>query len=124
MESIENTPPQVLDVGIGVWEGNLSLQLLFIGSKSEGLYPILTCDDSKKIRLFIKDLKKNIEIIEKYDGKTVRVKGVADNKRGHWRISTDLNSISECLIDNAMCKTGVTKSEITTDENINNKDRK
>ena len=67
--------------------GLLSLDRLFIGSKSEGLYPVLHADDGNQYRLHYKgDISLNEKTLSNYAGKTVQVIGNVDNSRGHWRI--------------------------------------
>jgi len=66
--------------------GLLSMDRLFIGSKSEGLYPVLHADDGKSYRLHHKgDISLNEKNLSQYDGNTVQVIGNLDNLRGHWR---------------------------------------
>ena len=66
--------------------GLLSMDRLFVGSKSEGLYPVLHTDDGKKYRLHHKrDISLNEKTLSQYDGNTIQVIGHLDNLRGHWR---------------------------------------
>jgi hypothetical protein len=67
--------------------GLLTMDRLFVGSKSEGLYPLLHAEDSRQYRLHYKgDLSQNEKTLSSYDGKTIQVSGHVDNLRGHWRI--------------------------------------
>ena len=60
---------------------------LFVGSKSEGLYPVLHAEDGRQYRLHYKgDLSLNEKTLSSFDGKTIQVNGHIDNLRGHWRI--------------------------------------
>jgi len=67
--------------------GLLSMDRLFVGSKSEGLYPVLHADDGQHYRLHYKgDISLNEKTLAPYKGKTVQVIGSVDNLRGHWRM--------------------------------------
>jgi hypothetical protein len=67
--------------------GLLSMERLFIGSKSEGLYPVLHADDGRQYRLHRKaDISLDERTLSNYDGKRVEVIGQTDNLRGHWRL--------------------------------------
>jgi len=67
--------------------GLLSMERLFVGSKSEGLYPVLHADDGQHYRLHYKgDISLNEKTLAPFEGKTVQVIGSVDNLRGHWRM--------------------------------------
>lgn len=67
--------------------GLLTMDRLFVGSKSEGLYPVLHAEDGRQYRLHYKgDLSLNEKTLSSYIGKTIQVVGHVDNLRGHWRI--------------------------------------
>ena len=67
--------------------GLMSMDRLFVGSKSEGLYPMLHADDGQHYRLHYKgDIPLNEKTLAPYGGKTVQVIGSVDNLRGHWRM--------------------------------------
>jgi hypothetical protein len=67
--------------------GLLTMDRLFAGSKSEGLYPVLHAEDGRQYRLHYKgDLSLNEKTLSSYDGKTIQVNGDVDNLRGHLRI--------------------------------------
>jgi hypothetical protein len=67
--------------------GLLSMDRLFVGSKSEGLYPVLHAEDGRQYRLHYKgDLSLNEKTLSSYDGKSIQVNGHVDNLRGQWRI--------------------------------------
>ena len=77
------------------------MEILFKGSKSEGIYPVLQTKEGRKFRLHYKD---NDILDEKsfaqYASKSVSIIGVADNLRGHWRIvlkGEDLTKLIEVL---------------------------
>ena len=67
--------------------GLLTMDRLFVGSKSEGLYPVLHAEDGRQYRLHYKgDLSLNEKTLSSYDRKTIQVNGDVDNLRGHLRI--------------------------------------
>jgi len=67
--------------------GLLTIDRMFVGSKSEGLYPVLHAEDGRQYRLHYKgDLSLNEKTLSSFDGKTIQVNGHIDNLRGHWRI--------------------------------------
>jgi len=67
--------------------GLLTMDRLFVGSKSEAMYPVLHASDGREFRLHCKGVaKSDVELFSVYSGKTVKVVGIADNLRGHWRI--------------------------------------
>ncbi|TRZ76617.1 MAG: hypothetical protein D4R94_04565 [Chitinophagaceae bacterium] len=67
--------------------GVIRMDRLFVGSKSEGLYPVLHAENGKQFRLHHKgDISMNEKMLSSYDGKTVQITGNVDNLRGHWRI--------------------------------------
>ena len=67
--------------------GLLTMDRLFVGSKSEGLYPVLHAEDGRQYRLHYKgDLSLNEKTLSRYDGKTIQVNGHVDNLRGQSRI--------------------------------------
>jgi len=70
--------------------GNLVFERLFVGSKSEGLFPVLYTEINQKYRLHIKgESWREENFLIPYSGKIVKVLGLADNIRGHWRIVLD-----------------------------------
>ena len=74
--------------------GVLSMDRLFVGSKSEGLYPVLHAEDGMQFRLHYKgDVSLNEKTLSKYNGKAVQVVGDADNLRGHWRVVLQADSL-------------------------------
>ena len=69
------------------YRGIITNDLLFIGSRSEGYYPVLNSEDGVKYRLHYKgDSSFNEISLNSLIGTTVEITGVADKKRGHWRI--------------------------------------
>ena len=67
--------------------GLLTMDRLFVGSKSEGLYPVLHAEDGRQYRLHYKgDLSLNEKTLSSYVGKTIQVNGHVDNLRGQSRI--------------------------------------
>lgn len=73
---------------------------LFVGSKSEGLYPVLHAVDGQHYRLHYKgDISLNEKTIASYIGKTVQVIGSVDNIRGHWRLVLAVNTLPLVIED-------------------------
>lgn len=67
--------------------GRISLDLLFKGSKSEAIYPVLHCEDGESYRLHVKGNEAaDAPLFEHLNGLKVQVSGEADNLRGHWRM--------------------------------------
>lgn len=78
--------------------GRISFDRLFVGSKSEGLYPVLHVDIDSSYRLHVKGGVFGDESpLLPFNGKTVKVFGIADNTRGHWRIV--LEDADTCVIN-------------------------
>lgn len=72
------------------WVGLLSMALMFEGSKSEGLYPVLDTDDGRRLRVHVKgNLLSDAEALGTLMGQRVSLQGVADDLRGHWRLILD-----------------------------------
>lgn len=72
--------------------GYLSLDLQFLGSKSEGTYPVLHGLDGNSYRLHVKgDSLFSESTLEVFAGNRVRVHGCVDDIRGHLRIVLDRN---------------------------------
>lgn len=72
------------------WAGQLSLDLLFEGSKSEAFYPVLHCEDGTNYRVYLKGLSSlKKDILNHFMGQQVLIVGDADNLRGHWRLVVD-----------------------------------
>jgi hypothetical protein len=70
--------------------GRISFDRLFLGSKSEGLYPVLHTDQNLSYRLHKRGAVLSDESpLLPFNGKNVKVLGFADNTRGHWRIVLD-----------------------------------
>lgn len=81
------------------WAGQLSLDLLFEGSKSEAFYPVLHCEDGTNYRVFLKGLSSlNKDILNHFMGQQVLILGDADNLRGHWRLVVD-TTVSDFLTE-------------------------
>jgi hypothetical protein len=80
--------------------GLLTMDRLFVGSKSEGLYPVLHADDGQHYRLHYKggiSLKETT--LAPYVGKTVQVIGSVDNLRGHWRLVLAVDTLPLVIED-------------------------
>jgi hypothetical protein len=76
-------------------EGCINLETLFKGSKSESVYPVLTCQDGSKYRIHIKKNESpDAPLLAHLEGLHVRIEGDHDRIRGHDRIlvSSDLDS--------------------------------
>jgi hypothetical protein len=95
--------------------GLLTMDRLFVGSKSEGHYPVLHTDDGKRYRLHNKvDFSLNEKTLSNYDRKRVQVVGTADNDRGHWRFVLVPGSLP-LVLDGASSETFAVVLEKTTD---------
>lgn len=72
------------------WVGQLSLALMFEGSKSEGLYPVLNTDDGRRFRVHVKGSQLPDEhVLSALMNQRVCLHGAADDLRGHWRLVLD-----------------------------------
>ena len=72
--------------------GQIRIELLFKGSKSEALYPVLHCEDGKNYRLHIKgNAGSDNALLESWIDSNVKVVGEVDDLRGHWRILLEPN---------------------------------
>ena len=81
--------------------GHLVFERLFIGSKSEGLFPMLHTDQGRKYRLHVKGDSFGCEnSLITYSGKLIKVWGLADKVRGHWRIVLDGDE--SCLVHESL----------------------
>ena len=69
------------------FSGLITMDRLFIGSKSEGVYPVLHTDSGTTYRLYFRGKAPLDEpTFSSFIGNEVTVTGVADDIRGHWRI--------------------------------------
>ena len=72
------------------WVGKLSMALMFEGSKSEGLYPVLETADGRRYRVHVKGNKSSDEeVLSAFMNQQVCLHGAADDLRGHWRLLLD-----------------------------------
>ena len=72
------------------WVGQLSMALMFEGSKSEGLYPVLDTDDGRRLRVHVKGSQlPDEQVLSALMNKRVSLHGAADDLRGHWRLLLD-----------------------------------
>jgi len=98
--------------------GLLTIDRMFVGSKSEGLYPVLHAEDGRQYRLHYRgDLSLNEKTLYSYDGKTIQVNGHVDNLRGHWRIvltAENLPLVIEALISPQLASEGT--SEVAAED--------
>lgn len=68
--------------------GTVSIQRLFAGSKSEGLYPVFDAEDGTRFRLRVCDMPDDgSDPLSSFYGLKVRVHGETDRMRGHWRLT-------------------------------------
>ena len=67
--------------------GTVILENLFKGSRSEGLYPVLICEDNMRYRIHVNGNQlKDTSLLAHLDGLTVRLTGNSDDIKGHYRI--------------------------------------
>jgi len=98
--------------------GLITMDRLFIGSKSEGLYPVLYGDDGRQYRLHDKlNHSMDEKGFSKFNGKLVQVCGFADNQRGHWRFVLE-NGISSVLIPGETNDTNADVKEISDSNSV------
>ena len=72
------------------WVGQLSMALMFEGSKSEGLYPVLDTEDGRRLRVHVKgSLRPDADVLGAFMNQQVCLHGAADDLRGHWRLTLD-----------------------------------
>ena len=72
------------------WVGQLSMALMFEGSKSEGLYPVLDTEDGRRFRVHVKGSQlPDADVLSALMNQRVCLHGMADNLRGHWRLILD-----------------------------------
>ena len=72
------------------WVGQLSMALLFEGSKSEGLYPVLDTEDGRRFRVHVKGSQlPDADVLSALMNQRVCLHGAADDLRGHWRLLLD-----------------------------------
>ena len=74
----------------GTWVGQLSMALMFEGSKSEGLYPVLDTEDGRRFRVHVKGSQQpDADVLSALMNQRVCLHGTADDLRGHWRLLLD-----------------------------------
>jgi hypothetical protein len=72
------------------WVGHLSMALMFEGSKSEGLYPVLDTEDGRRLRVHVKGSQQpDADVLSALMNQRVCLYGAADDLRGHWRLILD-----------------------------------
>ena len=72
------------------WVGQLSMALMFEGSKSEGLYPVLDTEDGRRLRVHVKGSQlPDADVLSALMNQRVCLHGAADDLRGHWRLLLD-----------------------------------
>lgn len=82
----------------GTWVGRLSMALMFEGSKSEGLYPVLDTEDGRRLRVHVKGSQlPDADVLSALIGQRVCLHGAADDLRGHWRLILDMALPGEIL---------------------------
>jgi hypothetical protein len=66
------------------------MALMFEGSKSEGLYPVLDTEDGRRLRVHVKGSQlPDADVLSALIGQRVCLHGAADDLRGHWRLILD-----------------------------------
>ena len=73
------------------WKGLIGFVLLFRGSKSESVYPVLECDNGHRYRLRLigSSSLDTSKYLSTFEGQRVAIQGIADKIRGHRRLSID-----------------------------------
>ena len=80
------------------WVGQLSMALMFEGSKSEGLFPVLDTEDGRRFRVHVKGSQlPDADVLSALMGQRVCLHGAADDLRGHWRLILDPTLPGEIL---------------------------
>ena len=80
------------------WVGQLSMAVMFEGSKSEGMYPVLDTEDGRRFRVHVKGSQRpDADVLSALINQRVCLNGVADDLRGHWRLILDPVSPGEAL---------------------------
>ena len=80
------------------WVGQLSMALMFEGSKSEGLYPVLDTEDGRRFRVHVKGSQlPDEQLLSALMNQRVYLHGAADDLRGHWRLILDPASPGEVM---------------------------
>jgi len=86
-------PLQNTEEPFQIYEGMLELKTLYKRSKSENLYPVLSCSDGHSYRIHIKGNKLSSEPISRsYIDQWVKITGHSDKIRGHLRIQIENDS--------------------------------
>lgn len=80
------------------WKGVLNREKLFVGSKSEGLYPVLSGSDGIKYRVHVKGDGPKYKSLEPFEGKQVCMFATQDNLRGHKRLVVEFVSTETLTI--------------------------
>ena len=90
------------------WKGLIAFVMLFRGSKSESVYPVLDCDNgqSYRVRLIGATTSDTSKYLKAFDGQRVTIRGIADTTRGHRRLSTDKDGVSaDCSLSDYSVET-------------------
>lgn len=87
------------------WKGVLNREKLFVGSKSEGLYPVLSGSDGIKYRVHVKGDDPQYKSLEPFEGKQVCMLATQDNLRGHKRLVVEFVSTETLTIIEEQNKT-------------------
>jgi hypothetical protein len=78
-----------------IYCGLLKMERLFIGSKSERVYPIMYGEDGRRFRIHQKGQKiPSLNLLAGYENCKVQIQGHADNLRGHWRLVFEAGEVS------------------------------
>ena len=86
---------QIRQVHSGEWQGTLAMERLYIGSKSEGDYPIFKTPDGQSFRLEIQSDSAVTNDLSHLIGCHLWVRGVSDALKGYRRIVTTRADIRE-----------------------------
>jgi len=83
--------------------GKLISETLFVGSKSEGVYPVLSLEQGGKYRVHIRGQisQLDIESLSSFIGKTVTLTGKFVEKNGHRVVVLNSNELPDVhLLEN------------------------
>jgi hypothetical protein len=91
------------------------MEVLFKGSKSEGVYPVVHASDGVSYRVQISDERRDQGIIlSQFENSTVTLSGRTDCLRGHWRITVRLEDLKVCQDDRSKLAPSVVTSVVST----------
>ena len=88
------------NISVTRWRGLLSKVVLFRGSKSERECLVLETPE-RRFRLRMED-PVGEQLLNRWIGRMVELSGVADDTRGHWRLSVSLEQVRNASVDSAV----------------------